>query len=320
MDRLRRLGERWRPVGVVLAVNDRFSEVNGGFVAAAITLSLFLSLFPLILVGVAVLGFFAAGDADLPGEIIEFLGLSGAAAKTMRETIAVAEESRRVATFAGLAGLLWAGLGLVNAMEYGYNAAWQVKGRGIKDKAVALLWIVSAGLIFLGSLGLGWLLHFVPAWVGPVNVLAAVVVNVGLFWWSSHLLGNRDVGWRPLLPGALLAGIGLELLKLVGSFYLPHVVKASALYGSLGTAIALLAWLFFLGRLLVYSSVLDVVLHERRRGTVTVEVEAPNIPGEVPSGADRGGAVRDRAKESTGAPADGPADAPGPAAKEPARS
>jgi membrane protein len=90
----------------------------------------------------------------------------------------------------------------------------------------------------------------------------------------------------------LFAGVGLEVLTVAGAYVVPHAVaNSSALYGSLGVVFAILAWLFFFGRLLVYASILNVVLYERARGTVTVDIEAPRIPGQVPVEADRGGVV-----------------------------
>jgi uncharacterized BrkB/YihY/UPF0761 family membrane protein len=95
-----------------------------------------------------------------------------------------------------------------------------------------------------------------------------------------------------MLPGALMAGIGLQVLTSVGAYVVPRTVaNASGLYGSLGVVFAILAWLFFFGRLIVYASILNVVLYERDRGTVTLDIEAPRIPGQVPVVADRGGVV-----------------------------
>src|SRR5205085_1280081 len=53
--RLERLGKRWRWFGTALRVNDRYAELNGNYVAAAVTLAAFVSLFPLILVIIAVI-------------------------------------------------------------------------------------------------------------------------------------------------------------------------------------------------------------------------------------------------------------------------
>ena len=58
MGRLVRLSpRRWRPTRLVLDVQDRYSELHGGELASAITLSAFLSILPLLLVGIAVFGF-----------------------------------------------------------------------------------------------------------------------------------------------------------------------------------------------------------------------------------------------------------------------
>lgn len=282
-----------------MSVNDRFGEINGGFVAAAVTLSVFLALFPLILVGIAAFGF-AVDAEDFTRTVIDELGLTGTAAETMEDVIDAAKASSRANSVVGLLGLAWTSLGVANAIEYAYNAAWQVKGRGIRDKAVALLWMASAGLIFLGSLGLGAALNVLPGWAAPLGVLAGVAVNTALFWWSAKLLTNRDVGWRPLLPGAVAAGIALEVLKVVGAVFIPRAVaSSSALYGSIGTTFALIAWLFLLGRVLVYASVLNVVLHERRVGTVTMQIETPKVGDEVPTAGDRGGAVKETASATS---------------------
>lgn len=295
MDRFRR---RWPWLDFVLSVNDRFGEINGGFVAAAVTLSVFLALFPLILVGIAAFGFIVDAE-DFTERVVEELGLTGSAAETMEQVISTAKASSRANSVVGFLGLAWTALGVANAIEYAYNSAWQVKGRGLKDKAVSLVWMASAGLVFLATLALGAALNVLPGWAAPFGVLVGVAVNTGLFWWSAKLLTNRDVGWRPLLPGAVAAGVALELLKVVGAVFIPRAVaSSSALYGSIGTTFALIAWLFVLGRVLVYASVLNVVLHERRVGTVTMEIETPKVPGQVPTGGDRGGAVRETAPVS----------------------
>jgi membrane protein len=121
-------------------------------------------------------------------------------------------------------------------------------------------------------------------------------VNLGLWVWTFKVLGTRDVGWKALLPGAVVAALGLEVLKAVGAFYVPRAVaSASALYGTLGVVFAILAWLLFFGRLVVYACVVNVVRWEEENGTVTVEIETPLVPGEVSVGATRAGEVRPEA-------------------------
>jgi membrane protein len=276
-----------------MAVQDRYNELEGGMVAAAVTLSIFISLFPALLVGTAIVGFIAQGHVDLSGQIIDKLGLSGNAADTLREAVRTAAYSRKTASIVGLAGLAWSSLGVVQAIQLAVDRAWQVKGGAIVDRVKALGWLVATGVMIAATTaGTALIVSVLPGWAAPFMVVATVAVNILMFWLTFVLLGHQKVGWRPLLPGAVFAGVGLQALTLAGAFIVPRsVASSSALYGSMGVVFAILAWLYFFGRLLVYASTLNVVLYERERGTVTLEVEAPRMPGEVPLEATRSGVV-----------------------------
>jgi membrane protein len=271
-------GDRFKPFGVVLQMQDRFSELHGNYLAGAITLQAFLSLFPLMLLILSVAGFIVANhNPNLAVEIIKKLGISGAAAGQLSEALAKAAETKGLALGIGTPGLLWSGLALVGALQYAYNSVWQVEARGLKDRLVGAAWLVGAAVVFLASAAVTTVLGFLPGFLWPFSIVITLAANVALWLWTAKLLPNRDIGWRPLLPGAVLGGVGLEVLKIVGRFYVPHAVShSSALYGSIGVVFAVLAWLFFFGRLIVYSACLNVVLWERRAGTVTAVIEVPD--------------------------------------------
>lgn len=283
---------RFPVVDTAMTVNDRVGMIGGGPLASSITLAGFLSLFPLLLVGIAVVGFFAAGDVDFAARTVEELGLRGRAARFVLDAIETAEDSRRAATVIGFAGLVWSGMTVVAALGHALNSAWQVKGRGIVGKAWEVAWLVGAGAVFLSSLALGPLLQVLPGPGIVGSVLTSLVVDVLLATWTFVQLTNVQLSWRVHLPGALATGVGLTVLKLTGGFYVPQIVsRSSSLYGSIGVVFALLAWLALGARLLVYAAVYNVIRYERDHGTVTVDLEVPHIAGEVPVEATRGGAV-----------------------------
>jgi membrane protein len=258
-----------------LPVHERVGAVGGGPLASSIALGGFLSLFPLLLVGVAVLGFVSAGETDFPSRVVDQLGLEGKAADQVVEIIETAEQSRRAASVVGLIGLAWAGLGVAGALENALNATWQVKGRGITSRLVAVAW-----------------LNELPGPVTVPAILAGFVLDVLLFVWMFVVLTNVDLPWRVHLPGAVVGGVGVEVLKIIGAVYVPRLVaSSSALYGSLGVVFAILAWLALTARLVVYAAAFNVVRYEREHGTVTVDIQVPHISGQVPLEATRGGAV-----------------------------
>jgi membrane protein len=287
-----RLEDRFTVVEVAAAVHARFSELQGGYLAGAVTLAAFLSIFPLMLVAVAILGFFSSGDHDVTKQVLDVLAIPsrGEAADAVREAIETAEESRKAASIVGVLGLLWSGLGLVAALQYAYDSVWQVTGRGIRDKGVGLLWLAGTAVLFVASFALTAAVQFLPGVLAPLELLLGAPLGFGMFLWATKILPNRDIGWRPLVPGAILGAVGFEVLKIVGGIYLPRAVSSSsALYGSIGIVFAILAWLFFFGRLIVYGSVLNVVLWERKHGTTTVHIEVPSLPGRQPDEGTRSG-------------------------------
>ncbi|MGH8993501.1 MAG: YihY/virulence factor BrkB family protein, partial [Acidimicrobiia bacterium] len=288
---LDRLAQRFRWLEPVAAVQRRYGEVSGNFLAAALTFTAFLSLFPLMLVGVAVLGYIAAGsDTDLAQEIVTELGLTGQAAEMLTDTIHAAENSRQAASILGLAGLLWSGLGLVGALQYIYNAVWQVNDRGLKDKAVGLAWLAGASLLFVASAAVTTVLRWLPGPVAPLGIVVGFGVSFLLWLWTARVLPNKQVPWRDLVRGAVFGAAGLELLKIAGAYWVPKMVaSSSALYGSLGVVFAVLAWLAFFGRLIVYSAVVNVVVYERRAGTVRAVVAVPSTDTDQVAVANRAG-------------------------------
>jgi membrane protein len=286
-EKLAELGERWKWFGTVLAVQKRYGELNGNYLASSVTLSAFLSVFPLLLFAIAIVGFVAAGNTDFTTDVINQLGIQGVAAENIRAALNTAQQSRRAASVIGIVGLLWSGLGLVAAVQYAINATWQVVGRGWRDKLQGLLWLAGAALLFLTSFATTAAINVLPGFLAPLTTLASLSVSLGLWLWTFKVLSTRDIGWKSLLPGAVVGAIGLEILKVVGSIYVPRAVgSASALYGTLGIVFATLAWLLFFGRLVVYSAVVNVIRWEEDHGTVTLEMEVPRVRGETTGAVD----------------------------------
>lgn len=282
-------------LGWLLRVQERFGEIKGTALANGIALQTFISIFPLIIVAIAVVGFVSADDPTFGRDVVNELGLTGEEADSMIEAIENAKDSRQAASIVGLAGLLYSGLNLVAAVQRSIDSAWQTVGKGLKDKLRAFLWLIGASVIFASSFALSAALNFLPGFLAPVSILVGLGVNIALFTWTFTELGRLPIGWRAFLPGAVLCAVGFEVLKVVGSVYVPKLVAdSSALYGSLGIVFALLTWLALFGRLLVYGSVVNVVRWEDDHGTVSIPIDVPRVADAVPVAANRNGAVVDR--------------------------
>ncbi|WP_405876400.1 MULTISPECIES: YhjD/YihY/BrkB family envelope integrity protein [unclassified Streptomyces] len=81
----------------------------------------------------------------------------------------------------------------------------------------------------------------VGLWLGLPLLL---IVEVGVWWWTQHLLLAARVPWMPLLPGALLTGVAMTALTVIAKVYVPAALNRSLdRYGSLGAVFTVLSWL-----------------------------------------------------------------------------
>ena len=290
-ERLARLTERWPWLRTAVAVQERVVDLNGGYAASAVTLMAFLSLFPLLLVAIAVVGLMSGSNPQFTNDLVRELGLTGQAAETLRNSVTAARDSAKASTLIGFLGLVWSGLGLAGAMRYAVNLPWDIAVRGWKAKLLGIPWLVGAGIVVAASIGASTVVNWLPGWTWPLAFLVGLAVDVALFLWTFWFLGTPDVGVRPWLPGATLAAVGFGVLKVLGAVFVPRLVASStAIYGSIGIVFAILLWLLLFGRLLVYASVLNAVRMDERDIDPGLAA-APISAG--PPGASVGGAVQD---------------------------
>lgn len=78
-------------------------------------------------------------------------------------------------------------------------------------------------------------------WLG---VLLSLPTAVLLWWWTQHLLLGARIGWMPLLPGAVLAGVGMVTFANLSKLFMPAAMERGlAQFGTLGYVFTLLSWL-----------------------------------------------------------------------------
>lgn len=127
------------------------------------------------------------------------------------------------------------------AMQRLCQRAWRMPSAGARVAAWRwpvwiAVWIVVVALQGPLRDGFG-----VGLWLGLPLLLA---VQVGVWWWTQHLLLAARVPWMPLLPGAVLTGVAMTALAVIAKLYVPTALNRSLdRYGSLGAVFTVLSWL-----------------------------------------------------------------------------
>jgi len=124
--------------------------------------------------------------------------------------------------------------------------------------AVSLMLVTSRAIVWLAS----WVSldgAFVPLWTllrWPTALLLLVLVVAAVYRYAP----DSDLSFRSVLPGALVALVSWALASLAFSFVLGVFPDLGATYGSLGTAISLLLYLYFSAAVLLFGAELNAEL------------------------------------------------------------
>lgn len=251
-------GSRRGWLGTVVAAYDRDQRHAGGLLSGGLAFRLFLWLLPFCLVLVTSLGFLA-DRLDRPSEqLAHDAGLSAAVAGAVESAVRGSTKGGLVLFLIGLVLLLWAARSAVRALWVIHVVAWDVEPRplGRAVTASVAFTLVCTGLIVLHVL-------VRPLYAG--GFLPDLFVTTGLIaadaagaYAAFRRMPHRSSGWRIFVPGALVFGLGIECLHLVTAVYLAaKIERVDDLYGSLGLAVVILAWLYVIGRLVVASAMLN---------------------------------------------------------------
>jgi len=264
-----RYQRRHRWLGFPLAVRQKYSDDQGGFLAAAITYYGFFSIFPLLLVLVSVLGFVLQGHPHLQQTIVQ--SALGNFPVIGHDLVIHSIKGSALGLGIGIAGATWAGMGVLLAAESAMNQLWGVPLRRrpglLRARLHALLLLVALGGGVLGSTVLGGLAT-VGAGYGLAWKLGAIVLSAGLnfllFWVAFRLLTVDDVSWRCLRGGALAAAVAYSGLQLLGGYYVGHVLRSSSnTYGTFALVIGLLSWIYLAVHVTLLAAEANVVATRR---------------------------------------------------------
>ena len=255
-------------LGFPYAVVKKYGDDEGGRQAALITYYGFLSIFPLLLLGVAVMSRVLADHPDLRQRLITEI-----VPPVLRSTVEHSLATLPTATIpfiAGLIGLLLSGTGVVFSAYQTLNhvAAVPYRQRASFFSRYLRVFAVLA-MLLLGALATGALTVVATALPGPevrraAAVLGSALVVFAVLLFGAKLLLARPTPVRALWPGAVLGAAVVTVVLNAGAPVLARLVaKAGPVYGSFATVAGMFALLYLVGQALVYAAEVNAVRYAR---------------------------------------------------------
>ena len=258
---------RWTALAFCYAVVRKYLDDGGAREAALITYYGFLSLFPVLLLGAAVVSRIFVNSHELSEDVIAAI-VPPSLQADVAGSVAVLSRSR-TALIAGLIGLTYSGAGVVFSAYLTLNHLAAVPFRDRRGMVSHLL-RVFAGLavILAGAITAGLLtvtIASTPYGLSrAVGLCASCLVFGVVLTVLARMLLDRPAPLRSLWPAALIGAVAVTTTLNVGAVVLPRLVRGAGLvYGGFATVAGVFTLLYVLSNVLVLAAEVATVRHGR---------------------------------------------------------
>jgi membrane protein len=247
---------------------------------AALSYYTFFSFAPVLVIAIAIAGFFFGAEAA-QGQVVNqlrgLIGTDGAVAvQLLLENAWKNSDGGVVATIIAFVVLLVGATGAFIELQDSLNTVWQVTpkpGRGIKgfvkDRLTSFGVVVGVGFLLLVSLvisaALTALNTYLSSWISGVDWLWSIVdvivsffVVMLLFAMVYKILPDVELEWRDVWIGAAFTSLLFSIGKYLIGLYIGNSSIASS-YGAAGSLVVLLVWVYYSAQIMLFGAELTEV-------------------------------------------------------------
>ncbi|MCJ7522310.1 MAG: YihY/virulence factor BrkB family protein [Dehalococcoidia bacterium] len=288
-------------VVLIVRVIHELGEDDASHMAAGVAYYAVLSLFPLVLGLIAILGIFLPAET-IQEHLFEFFerNLPGAT-DVLEQNIEDVIRLRGAIGAISLLLLLWSASTMFGAISRTINRAWDVhKDRPFHIRKLRDLFMaIGVGALFLLSVGATSIFSILQAWDLPFVGIAAdsgarvlgFIISLCIFLILYKFIPNTKTYWRYVWPGAVLAAILFEIGKSLFVFYIDRFATYESVYGGVASMIILLIWIYISAFILILGAEISAEYGRMKRGiergrliTQSGEPQHTNTSGEQSSG------------------------------------
>lgn len=257
--------QRHKAAAFTVGVIKKYGDDNAGQLVASLSHATFVSLFPLLLVLVTILGLVAASDPALQHRVLSAVTDQFPLMSQDLRHVKQLHRSSLIGLIVGLIVTIWGTTGLAQTGMFAMAQVWNIPGprrpgylqrlgrTGLFLLVLAVGVIATTGLASLNAFG-----NQGPLVVGGADALA-LAANMGMYVLSFRVLTPKGVPTRDLVPGAMVGGLAWTVLQAGGALVVSHFLNSGSVYGIFGIVLSLLAWIYLVLEVTVYAAEVNVV-------------------------------------------------------------
>jgi YihY family inner membrane protein len=267
----------------------KYDETDGEQRAASFAYYAFFALFPLVVLLITVFTSFLGNQEEatqrITSAVEQYLPIDKTASNQIIRTIQGVVKSRGSAGIIAFGVLAWSALRFFQALVRGVNRAWGTKEYSwwrLPIKNLFMTGILASalllGIVFPAVINNIEYLYWKHSWeVGldfivfkdvftTVRLLSQYLVPPLVLFYGFAMFykfaPQRRTTFREVWIAALFVTLGLDLLKRGFTLYTLNIGNFNALYGTLGSIVALLMWIYLSGSLIILGACLAAARYE----------------------------------------------------------
>ncbi len=243
-----------------------FVESRASDYAAGLAFNAFLSMFPLVLGLIALVGLFAQSD-EIRAAVEKVLVVAFPADEqpAIQQTFGhIKKSAGSLAVFSVLA-LIWSGTNLFASMEFALNQIYLCGARTfLRTRLMALAMLGVLVVAIAAGVGASFAVALVPG-SSVLEIVGGWGVMSGLLVAIYRFVPNRRATLLEVLPGALAAGLSIEVLNFAFPIYIGFTHGLTTYGREFGLLFVLGLWTYFLSVLLLMGAVMNRMRMDRHR-------------------------------------------------------
>jgi membrane protein len=240
---------------------------------AALAFYTIFSLAPVLIISIAIAGFFfgqAAARGEIVDQIHDLVGPQGAQLVQSVLQNASRPEAGLVATIFSIVTLILGANTALAELKAGLDQIWDVPPErrtgfwyAVRTRLLSVGLILVLGFLMLVSLAISAALAaleklsrgemFINTILGWVNSLFAFVLVAALFGTIYKVLPSVKIAWRDVTIGSLVTALLFTAGKFAIGVYLGNSGVAST-YGAAGSVVLILIWVYYSAQILLYGA------------------------------------------------------------------
>lgn len=292
-----------------------FGHNHSNRMAAALAYYTLFSLFPLLLVLLSIIGFLLDAGWPVALDVRSYLvqatnDLLPQVGELVNGAIESVRQARGASGLIGVLGLLWSASSTFNHLHVALDQIWGINGSAglrltVRRRAISIGLVLGLVLLLILAHGLKSVTYVLVALSNRVpggsSVYQALgwafpfVVSILVFATLYRSFPSVPISWYDVWPGAVLAGIGWEVLKLVFGLYAVEFANWKDVYGPIASVIALLTWLYLSFTVILFGAAFSAAYSAELRMPLRATSEPEAAPAEPDVGERPGDSAQTKA-------------------------